>query len=314
MAALRNLSTGAQSVVRRSSLIGRSSNAQVRLSASGASAEHASIRWLGAEWILRDLGSLNGTRVNNRPLGRERSLVRGDIIVFGDPSERWCWVDGSPPLLRAIADDGTVQEAGGTLLVLSDDRGPQASIYQLEGRWELDMGGQTRVVVDGETVQVGTRRYQLDIPDRLEALDRTRGLLPERRIADATLQLRVSQDEEQVDVRLQLRDGKVHELPSRACHYTLLFLARVRQQEERAGAAPDEAGWIYSDELARRLAVTPEKLNVDVHRIRQIVARLDMADDVENVIERRRTSGQLRLGIRDVTIVFGEVVRKSASP
>src|SRR3954454_2587003 len=168
MAALRNLSTGAQSVVRRSSLIGRSPNAQVRLSASGASAEHASIRWLGAEWILRDLGSLNGTRVNNRPLGRERSLVRGDIIVFGDPSERWCWVDGSPPLLRAIADDGTVQEAGGALLVLSDDRGPQASIYQLDGRWELDMGGQTRVVVDGEMVQVGTRRYQLDIPDRLE--------------------------------------------------------------------------------------------------------------------------------------------------
>jgi hypothetical protein len=319
MAALRNLNTGTESVVGRSSLIGRSPNAHVRLSASGSSAEHASVRWLGAEWILRDLGSLNGTRVNNRPLGREWTLVRGDVIVFGDPSERWCWIDGSPPLLRAIADDGAVQEAGGTLLVLSDDRGPQASVYQIDGRWELDMNGQTRAVVDGESVQVGTRRFQLEIPDRQGTLDRTRGLLPERRIADATMQLRVSQDEEQVDVQLQLGDGKVHDLPSRAFHYALLLLARLRQQEEQAGAAPDEAGWIYSDELARRLAASPEKLNVDIHRIRQVLARLDLADDVENIIERRRTSGQLRLGIRDVTILArglrpGECVAKSPSP
>jgi hypothetical protein len=315
MAALRNLKTGAESKVRRVSLIGRSPEADVRLRGSGASAEHARVRWLGVEWILRDLGSLNGTRVNNRVLvGREYPLVPGDLIVFGDPSERWCWVDGSPPPLRAVADDGTVQEAPGNLLVLSDERGPQASVYQVDGRWELDTDGQTRAVVDGEVVPLGTRRFQLEIPDRHGDLDRTHGLAPDRRIADGQLELRVSQDEEQVDVRLVLGD-QVHDLPSRTCHYALLVLARLRQQEEQAGTAPGEAGWIYTDELARRLAATPEKLNVDIHRIRHILARVNLADDVANIIERRRTSGQLRLGIGNVVIVKpGEGVKRSPSP
>lgn len=303
MATLRNLITGEESTVRRSTLVGRSADAHVRLAGGGASAEHASIRWVGAEWILRDLGSLNGTRVNDHHrLGREWSLCRGDVIVFGDPAERWTWVEGTPPALRALRDDGIVQEVPGHLLVLSGEDGPAASVYANDGRWELDMDGVTRSVLDGEVVAVGPHRYRLELPEIGGALARTCGVDGLRQVQDATIQFRVSQDEEQVELTLEL-DNRTHQLPARACFYTLLFLGRLRQADHQRGVADDEAGWVYADELAPRLAQSHEKLNVDIHRIRQILSRLDLVDDAENIIERRRGSGQLRLGMRAITIV-----------
>ena len=303
MALLKNVSTGLESVVRGISLIGRSPAAHIKLSGRGSSTEHASVRWLGAEWILRDLGSLNGTRVNDRLLvGREWSLLNGDVIVFGDPCERWCWLDGSPPSPRAVAPDGTVQEAVGNRLVLWDDQVPLATIYPIGERWELDTGGSARTVSDGEVVEVGARRFRLEMPDLRGALDRTRGLAGSRKLSEASLEFRVSQDEEQVDMKLVLGDRQ-HELPSRACYYTLLVLSRLRHAEQQAGVPEDEAGWIYSNDLAERLGQTPEKLNVDVHRIRQILLSLDAADDVENIVERRRTSGQLRVGTAKIVIL-----------
>jgi hypothetical protein len=303
MATLRHLGTGAEAAVRRSSLVGRAPHAHVKLSAAGASNEHASLRWLGTEWILRDLNSRNGTRVNDQLLGgREWSLVRNDIIVFGDPAESWHWVEGTPPPLRAIDENGRVQESEGKLLTISDERGPQASIYLVEGHWELDHDGITRPVGKDEVVTVGGRRYALELYDQSSALDRTLGIDPGRRISEARIDFRVSQDEESVELSLAL-GGTVCAIPSRAANYMLLCLARLRQADHEAGLPDAESGWIYTNELAERLGESPEKVNVDIHRIRHALEKLRFCDDVENIVERRRSSGQLRLGIGKITVI-----------
>jgi hypothetical protein len=65
-------------------LIGRASDAAVRLAESSASRRHAEVRPSGdGSWVVVDLGSTNGTRVNGAAV-TERRLEPGDTISVGD--------------------------------------------------------------------------------------------------------------------------------------------------------------------------------------------------------------------------------------
>jgi pSer/pThr/pTyr-binding forkhead associated (FHA) protein len=62
--------------------IGRLPECDVVVSDPGASRHHARIRVDGGEYVLTDLGSTNGTLVNDEPV-QERSLLHGDRITIG---------------------------------------------------------------------------------------------------------------------------------------------------------------------------------------------------------------------------------------
>ena len=76
--ASRELAIGSEVLV-----IGRASDADVRLSDTGVSRRHAELRREGDDHVLVDLGSTNGTSVNGRPIERVR-LTSGDRIELGD--------------------------------------------------------------------------------------------------------------------------------------------------------------------------------------------------------------------------------------
>src|SRR5216684_1736453 len=63
--------------------LGRHPDNAVRLADREVSKEHASIERLGSQFLLRDLGSSNGTFVNGRRV-RELKLKDGDEIVLGN--------------------------------------------------------------------------------------------------------------------------------------------------------------------------------------------------------------------------------------
>jgi hypothetical protein len=69
-------------------LIGRGADATIRVSDSSVSRRHAEVRPAGDGWVLADLGSTNGTRVNGMPV-TERKLEDGDTIGVGDASLRF---------------------------------------------------------------------------------------------------------------------------------------------------------------------------------------------------------------------------------
>ena len=75
--AARELAIGSDVLV-----IGRASDADVRLSDTGVSRRHAELRREGDDHVLIDLGSTNGTLVNGRPIERVR-LTSGDRIEVG---------------------------------------------------------------------------------------------------------------------------------------------------------------------------------------------------------------------------------------
>ena len=69
--------------------IGRASDNDLVLDHESVSRYHAQIRREDDAFLLADLGSTNGTRVNGQPVG-ERRLSPGDRIHVGAVAARFC--------------------------------------------------------------------------------------------------------------------------------------------------------------------------------------------------------------------------------
>ena len=64
-------------------VIGRSRDCDVVLSDQNVSRKHAEVRPSGGKWIVKDLGSTNGVKVNGRRITGPQSLKPGDTIELG---------------------------------------------------------------------------------------------------------------------------------------------------------------------------------------------------------------------------------------
>jgi hypothetical protein len=62
-----------------------------------------------------------------------------------------------------------------------------------------------------------------------------------------------------------------------------------------------DSGWVYTDDLADMLEVTPTKLNVYVHRIRKSMAEAHV-HCADQIVERRTDTHQLRVGTPRLSI------------
>jgi FHA domain-containing protein/uncharacterized protein DUF1707 len=65
-------------------VLGRSRDCDCVLDEPSVSRRHAELRRVGERWLLRDLGSRNGTRVNGVRLLDEAEVGPGDRVSFGD--------------------------------------------------------------------------------------------------------------------------------------------------------------------------------------------------------------------------------------
>lgn len=300
MAVIRNERSGREAKLRSRNLVGRSPAADIELSGRGASNEHASIVWDGSHWILRDLMSRNGTKVNGRRSSEPSvRLCPGDEIVFGDPQERWTWSDGAPPSALAIGPQGALVEASNGLLLLPDADAPRASISLHRGEWLLEQDGDISVIVDGALIVLDGREYTLHLPspDPTSSLTRTiEGSAPD----GPRISFEVSLDEEHVVATLHT-PSLSRKLPARSHNYMLLTLARIRSADQSNGVVIAEAGWVHTRDLARMLNTSVDTLNVEIHRLRHAVGELGVLDDDTSIIERRRGTGRMRLGIANIS-------------
>ncbi len=63
--------------------VGRSRQSDVVLNDPNISRQHAEIRPRGGSWVLTDLGSTNGSRINGQPVERSEVIRPGDEIELG---------------------------------------------------------------------------------------------------------------------------------------------------------------------------------------------------------------------------------------
>jgi predicted component of type VI protein secretion system len=63
--------------------LGRSERAGIVVADSAVSAEHARVTRVGDDWIVNDLGSTNGTLVNDAAVNGQARLNHGDVLGLG---------------------------------------------------------------------------------------------------------------------------------------------------------------------------------------------------------------------------------------
>jgi hypothetical protein len=109
-----------------------------------------------------------------------------------------------------------------------------------------------------------------------------------------------SRDGEYVNLRL-LSGRAIVDLGDRVHNVLLLALARERRGDEARGLPDTSCGWLYADQLADELGVSLPQLNLYAFRARRLLSSRGVID-ADQVVERRRSTGQLRIGARQLEI------------
>jgi hypothetical protein len=294
---------GAVCVLWADYLIGRAPDCGLKLDHHSVSWRHASLRWNGNVWELQDLGSLNGTFVNDKPLdpGRRALLRTGDRVRFGHDEGAWLVVDADPPEAVAVAlDDGQRIGPAGGLIALPDSENPEVSIYRnADGVWIAEGPDGAWHPERDEVVTAGGRGFRFEPGGAVNA---TTGPRPTRMSpASIALELSVTRNEEQVEITIVHGVNRTA-LKPRAHSYLLLTLARARLADVGdPDLAPSSQGWVDQARLLKMLATTPAQLALDIYRARQ---QFDGAGvlDAANIIERRPSSRELRIGVEKLSI------------
>ena len=304
MGIMERISDGRRETLCAWHVVGRSRRSDLQLETREVSGQHAVVAWSGSGWFVRDLHSRNGTWVDGRPLspGEDVVLSVGSEVAFGAPTEeRWRLVSGEAPVAMAVSAEGAVVMARGGMLGLPDSEEPIVTIFQRpDGSWvaERDEGPQQHVR-DQQLLEVSGMAWQLNLP---EPLDSTWHRPDEPAVDTVRLRFRVSRDQEHVELTVFHRDSTI-ELRPRVHLEVLQVLARARLEDQQRAELPEaEHGWIYREDLARRLRVYDNRLYVYVFRAREQLAQAGI-DNAASIIERRPDPGQVRLGVGVLEII-----------
>ena len=289
--------------------VGRGNDCALRLYRRRVSADHAVFRWRKSGWEIRDLGSKNGTFVDDQALepGAGARISTGTRIAFGSADDLFEVIDEKPPVIVARLADGTVRYGDEDGVFLPDVASARVVVYQdgpgrfyarvLDGEpagsGELD---DIRAVEDQQDLDLCGVRARLFLPVVPEST-----LSPDDgpyRLADIGLSFHVSRDEEHVQISVCLPTNQTVALRPRAHGYLLLTLARAYLADAADPAvAAAERGWLHKPDLARRVGCTGSQVNVDMHRAKEQLRREAAIVDTDGLFEQRPGPRTIRLAI-----------------
>jgi pSer/pThr/pTyr-binding forkhead associated (FHA) protein len=90
-------------------VIGRHPRSDFVIDERTVSRRHAAIHREGYVWIVEDLGSLNGTRVNGERIDERAAVAPGDVLGFGAATARF-----DPDDRRLFSELRVEEPAGGS--------------------------------------------------------------------------------------------------------------------------------------------------------------------------------------------------------
>jgi hypothetical protein len=302
MATLVQTASGFVHFLEAETLVGRSPRASVSIEDRLVSMHHASMLWNGDRWILRDLGSRNGTFVDGRQLANEEQLALevGMRIGFGSPELSYlCSSIDAPTVMLVALESGAAIAIDNALMAIPSPERPCATLaLHDDGFWSIELGDDTRMLLDQERLEIDGVSYRF-CENRGSQRTMPSARSKECINGEFTLELACSLDEEHVELSVSQGD-KRSALGTRSCYYALLMLARCRLgQGLPAHMTVDRDGWIATSTLATMLNTTEQHVNVDIFRIRKALQSAELADAAA-LIERR--SGRLRLATNRVSL------------
>jgi hypothetical protein len=304
MGVLREDSTGSVHVLESHHLIGRSHRCSLRLVEPSVSGEHASLRWTGGCWVIKDLGSRYGTFMDSAPLqpGIPITIKKGARLAFGRGKQTWQFVEDGPPEVMVLPEGGgpALTRSDGMIAIPSVEN-PAAVVFQsMDGRWMLDQAGHVDSIEEHVAFLVDGTRWRLANATPAQQTSRAGDPGDLMALSEVHLHFLVSRNEEHVEIGVQWR-GRVVNLDPRSHNYLLLTLARMRRRDIENGETPAAAGWVDQDELARLLQLGPERLNLDIFRARRQFGAEGFMPPA-GIVERRPAARDLRIGVSAIEI------------
>jgi hypothetical protein len=259
--------------------------------------------WDGAQWTLRDLHSKNGTWFNNSAVqpGRNVPLQIGSTIAFGSLQDRWRVVSIAEPVARAVNTvTGQVVSAVNGLLVLPDPENPSHTIFRHGPGWFVeDFDGRRSPASDQQVLVFNSVSWVLSIPQPAPNT-----WLDHQLPAPSNIILRFfvgGADPDAISVCF-VHEGRSIYLKQRVHLQVIYILAQARLRDQGNPNIPlKEQGWLYRDELCRRLGIYDNRLYVHVFRAREQFAEAGLSG-ATSIIERRSDTQQVRIGISNIEI------------
>ena len=307
-------------VLRARTKVGRGPENDLVIDHEHVSSFHALVEWSPEGcWTVRDLGSTNGTFVDDAQLspGEQRTLSSQTRVAFGDPSEVWSLADDSRPPAEAVdVASGERRLAEHEMLVIGRGEGQAVVMEERPGVWVIELGGRSQPARDAQELRVGGRSWKLSLPVGLPRTARTTlgaNQGPAPALGGAQLRFVVSKDLEHITMTVA-SEGQEW-TTDRAYLRVLVELARLRLAEsDRVDLPMAEQGWVYSDELCRLAGLDDEaRLNVEIHRARKDMGKHGVACPA-SIVERRRGTKQLRFGPDAVEIIDHAAPSSDDSP
>ena len=168
MGSVRELKTGRLIILESHTLIGRGGHCNLQLTDPLVSSDHASLKWASTQWLLRDLGSTNGTWVNGEmlPKGRDVPVAAGSEIAFGSQLLAWHFADAHPPepMVVPLADGEPCFIKDG-VIAIPTTKEAGASVFQAsDGTWTLELGDQVLPVRAGDSFDAVGRAWRFSCP------------------------------------------------------------------------------------------------------------------------------------------------------
>ncbi len=100
-------------------VIGRRHNCDLRIPLESVSRRHCELLCGEDRWVVRDLGSRNGTRINGHKVKGEEPIAAGDFIQVGDVTFA-LQIDGQPQTISPPAAPASALDADDTALENAD--------------------------------------------------------------------------------------------------------------------------------------------------------------------------------------------------
>jgi len=148
--------------------IGREADMDVVIDNVAVSRRQAEIRLEGAGWVLRDLGSGNGTFLNGRRVDDAAPIRPGDEIAFGKFSLFFDHVPVAPVAAAPASVGAAGRQSDGTLLLnpqeLAELQKAMTQKRQAQIRWTAGDRGGTHYLTEAATLVGRTDLCDLRVP------------------------------------------------------------------------------------------------------------------------------------------------------
>jgi hypothetical protein len=295
MGLLKRIKSDDEFYLETHNLIGRGARCSLIVDSKYASNEHLALDWIDNKWYVRDLGTTNGTYIDNVPVEPKnpRKFGLGQCISIGEAKECWKLVEASEPQPMAVSvgpGKRNVQQLSHGTIVLPSPGKPEAAIFQdSEESWILEQHGDKLSIETDQFFSVCGEVWRFSLPHEwhITSLNRDHLLLE-----NAAFTFLVSSDEETVKIVINV-EGQEISISNHSHNYMLLTLARERLSSE----ARD--GWLSKERLKKMLKADERAINVWIFRARKSLSEVGFLRPA-GIVERE--NGMIRIGVENITV------------